>query len=166
MDSRLRGNDEPLTNLPNSVLEIMIRKVKILYLAGTLVCLTGVLPLLAQREPPPSSDASVVDRKTFEGASAELLESKRKKPEIEEAPPVVSQPGAFAPENAQTVVAPQTTVTVEEGPGKRMGVMQHGATLKDLVAGLNALGVAPRDLITILQAIKAAGALQADIEVM
>ena len=42
-------------------------------------------------------------------------------------------------------------------------VMQHGATLKDLVAGLNALGVSPRDLITILQTIKAAGALQADI---
>ena len=44
--------------------------------------------------------------------------------------------------------------------------LQRGATLKDLVAGLNALGVGPRDLITILQAIKAAGALQADIEVM
>ena len=40
----------------------------------------------------------------------------------------------------------------------------EGATLKDLVGGLNALGVGPRDLITILQTIKAAGALQADIE--
>ena len=43
--------------------------------------------------------------------------------------------------------------------------MSGGATLKELVAGLNALGVGPRDLVTILQTIKAAGALQADIEV-
>jgi len=78
--------------------------------------------------------------------------------------PVVSQPGSFAPNSAQTVAATQTTVSVEEGPGKRMAVMQHGATLKDLVAGLNALGVGPRDLITILQTIKAAGALQAEIQ--
>ena len=45
-----------------------------------------------------------------------------------------------------------------------MAVLQSGATLRDLVAGLNALGVGPRDMITILQTIKAAGALQADIE--
>jgi len=81
---------------------------------------------------------------------------------------VVSQPGAFAPDSAQTVVATQATVNVEQTgtgePGKRMAVLQHGATLKDLVAGLNALGVAPRDLITILQTIKAAGALQAEIQ--
>lgn len=82
-----------------------------------------------------------------------------------ETTPVVSQPGPFAPENAETVVATQTAVTVEEtGPGKRMAVLDGGATLKDLVAGLNALGVTPRDLITILQTIKAAGALQAEIQ--
>jgi flagellar P-ring protein precursor FlgI len=45
-----------------------------------------------------------------------------------------------------------------------MTVLSEGATLKDLVNGLNSLGVGPRDLITILQTIKAAGALQADIE--
>ena len=44
-----------------------------------------------------------------------------------------------------------------------MAVLQRGASLKDLVAGLNALGVTPRDLITSLQTIKAAGALQAEI---
>jgi len=44
--------------------------------------------------------------------------------------------------------------------------VRNGASLSDLVAGLNALGVTPRDMISILQTIKAAGALQADIEVM
>jgi flagellar P-ring protein FlgI len=55
-------------------------------------------------------------------------------------------------------------VTVTEQAGNKIAVLQEGATLKDLVGGLNALGVGPRDLITILQTIKAAGALQADIE--
>lgn len=80
--------------------------------------------------------------------------------------PAVMQPPPLAP-GAQTVVTPQTTVTVSEGdktPGKTMAVLPRGATLGDLVAGLNALGVGPRDLITILQTIKAAGALQADIQ--
>lgn len=76
----------------------------------------------------------------------------------------VSQPNPLAPEDAQTVATPVTTVAVSEDPGKRMAVLEKGATLKDLVAGLNALGVGPRDLITILQNIKAAGALQAQIE--
>jgi flagellar P-ring protein precursor FlgI len=78
--------------------------------------------------------------------------------------PVVSQPSPLAPDGSQTVVATQTSVVVDDGPGKRMAVLERGATLKDLVAGLNALGVGPRDLITILQTIKAAGALQADIQ--
>jgi len=78
--------------------------------------------------------------------------------------PVVSQPPPLAPEGAQTVTTLQTSISVDEGSGKRLAVMQHGATLKDLVAGLNALGVGPRDLITILQTIKAAGALQAEIQ--
>lgn len=81
---------------------------------------------------------------------------------IEETPQVV-QPGAFAPEGAQTVVVPRTNVQVDEGEGNQMVVVNRGATLNELVAGLNALGVSPRDLITILQTIKAAGALQADI---
>lgn len=81
---------------------------------------------------------------------------------IEETPQV-SQPLPFAPDGAETVVVPRTTVTVDTSPGKQLAVMPRGATLKDLVNGLNALGVGPRDLITILQTIKAAGALQAEI---
>ena len=78
--------------------------------------------------------------------------------------PQVSQPNPFAPEGAETAVVPRTDITVSEQAGNKIAVMQQGATLKDLVGGLNALGVGPRDLITILQTIKAAGALQADIE--
>ncbi|MCH2546189.1 MAG: flagellar basal body P-ring protein FlgI [Alphaproteobacteria bacterium] len=78
--------------------------------------------------------------------------------------PQVSQPGAFAPPGAQTVVVPRTNVAVDEEASNQMVVLNRGATLNELVAGLNALGVGPRDLITILQTIKAAGALQADIE--
>lgn len=77
--------------------------------------------------------------------------------------PQVSQPGAFAPEGAETVVVPRTNIAVQEGASQMM-VMNSGATLNELVAGLNSLGVTPRDLITILQTIKAAGALQAEIE--
>ena len=83
---------------------------------------------------------------------------------IDEAPQV-SQPGAFAPEGATTEVVSRTTISVDEQSGNRMVVLKKGANLRDLVNGLNALGVGPRDLITILQNIKAAGALQADIEV-
>jgi flagellar P-ring protein FlgI len=78
--------------------------------------------------------------------------------------PQVSQPNPFSPEGAQTLLVPRTDVTVDEEAGNQIAVLQEGATLRDLVAGLNALGVGPRDLITILQTIKAAGALQADIE--
>lgn len=82
---------------------------------------------------------------------------------IEETPQV-SQPGAFAPEGAETVVVPRTNVAIDEEEANQMVVLNRGATLNELVAGLNALGVGPRDLITILQTIKAAGALQANIE--
>lgn len=78
--------------------------------------------------------------------------------------PQVSQPNPFAPEGAETVVVPRTDITVDEEAGNKVALLEKGATLKDLVGGLNALGVGPRDLITILQTIKAAGALQADIE--
>jgi flagellar P-ring protein FlgI len=78
--------------------------------------------------------------------------------------PAVSQPGAFAPEGAQTVVVPQTDITVDENSGNKVAILPKGATLRDLVTGLNSLGVGPRDLITILQNIKAAGAMQAEIE--
>ena len=57
-------------------------------------------------------------------------------------------------------------IDVNMGDDVRLAVMETGVTLQDLVTGLNRLGVAPRDVITILQAIKAAGALQADIETL
>jgi flagellar P-ring protein FlgI len=78
--------------------------------------------------------------------------------------PQVSQPNPLA--EGETVVVPRTRVEVEQGGGRNMVVLQEGVSLQELVAGLNALGVPPRDLISILQAIKAAGALQAEIMVM
>ncbi len=77
--------------------------------------------------------------------------------------PEVSQPGAFS--GGQTVVVPRTQVQVQDGSGEKMAVVRGTATLRDLVASLNALGIGPRDMISILQSIKAAGALQADLEV-
>jgi flagellar P-ring protein precursor FlgI len=79
--------------------------------------------------------------------------------------PAVSQPSPFS-RGGNTEVVPQSTVTVEEETGRQLITLRNGASLSSLVAGLNALGVTPRDMISILQAIKAAGALQADIEVM
>jgi flagellar P-ring protein FlgI len=63
------------------------------------------------------------------------------------------------------VTTPRSSVAVSE-EGKKFAVMQDGVSLQQLVDGLNGLGIGPRDLISILQAIKAAGAIQADIEVM
>ncbi|MBL4616978.1 MAG: flagellar basal body P-ring protein FlgI [Robiginitomaculum sp.] len=79
--------------------------------------------------------------------------------------PQVSQPNAFS-EGGETVVVPRTNVVVSEDKGTGLVVVREGVALRDLVAGLNALGVTPRDMIAILQSIKAAGALQAEIEVM
>ncbi|MEW5687837.1 MAG: flagellar basal body P-ring protein FlgI [Pseudomonadota bacterium] len=79
--------------------------------------------------------------------------------------PAVSQPTAFS-RGGQTAVIPQSEVSVEEEKGKQFLTVKSGASLATLVAGLNALGVTPRDMISILQTIKAAGALQAEIEVM
>lgn len=78
--------------------------------------------------------------------------------------PVASQPAPFA-RNGQTQVLPRTQISVDDGNGASLAMLDQGASLKSLVAGLNSLGVSPRDLITILQALKSAGALQADIEV-
>ena len=78
--------------------------------------------------------------------------------------PAVSQPNAFS--QGQTTITPQSTVDVEEEKGRQLITLRSGASLSSLVAGLNTLGVTPRDMISILQAIKTAGALQADIEVM
>jgi flagellar P-ring protein precursor FlgI len=77
--------------------------------------------------------------------------------------PEVSQPGPFS--NGSTVVVPRTSIQVDDSRDKHLGIIRGGATLRDLVASLNALGVGPRDMISILQAIKAAGALQAELEV-
>ena len=68
--------------------------------------------------------------------------------------------------NAPAVVVPRTGVKVDAGEGNKLALVREGVTLRELVDGLNALGIGPRDLISILQAIEAAGALQADIEVM
>jgi flagellar P-ring protein precursor FlgI len=78
--------------------------------------------------------------------------------------PQVSQPAPFSA--GRTAVTPQSGVSVEEETGRQFLTLKDGASLSNLVAGLNALGVTPRDMISILQTIKAAGALQADIEVM
>jgi flagellar P-ring protein precursor FlgI len=80
--------------------------------------------------------------------------------------PQVSQPGPFAPPGAQTTVVPRTDIQVDDQSNRRLAVLPSGVSLQELVEGLNALGVGPRDMIAILQAIKAAGALQAEIEVM
>jgi flagellar P-ring protein precursor FlgI len=77
----------------------------------------------------------------------------------------VSQPGPFANVGATTTV-PRTEIEVTEGEERRLGVVNTGVTIQELVNGLNALGIGPRDMITILQAVKAAGALQAEIQVM
>jgi flagellar P-ring protein precursor FlgI len=79
--------------------------------------------------------------------------------------PQVSQPTPFSSGGTTTTVN-RTDVQVDEGADKKFAVLPAGITLQELVSGLNALGIGPRDLITILQAIKAAGALQAEIEVM
>jgi flagellar P-ring protein precursor FlgI len=77
--------------------------------------------------------------------------------------PQVSQPNPLA--RGETVVVPRTNVEVDDQRERRMGILPRSVTLEELVRGLNSLGVGPRDLITILQSIKAAGALQAELEV-
>ncbi|WP_316014061.1 flagellar basal body P-ring protein FlgI [Roseobacter sp. HKCCA0434] len=79
---------------------------------------------------------------------------------VEEAPLVV-QPNPFSTGGAPIVV-PRSNVEIEEEGGTRLALLDDAVTLPDLVAGLNALGVAPRDMIDILKAIKAAGALHAE----
>ena len=77
--------------------------------------------------------------------------------------PQVSQPNPLA--RGRTVVTPRSSVSVSED-GKKLALVKNGVSLQELVDGLNGLGIGPRDLIGILQAIKAAGAIEADIEVM
>lgn len=78
--------------------------------------------------------------------------------------PMVSQPLPFS--NGTTVTQNVTAIDINEEVNSRLSVLDTGVNLQELVDGLNALGVTPRDLISILQAVKASGALQADIEVI
>ena len=70
------------------------------------------------------------------------------------------------PRGGTTTVVPQSDISIEEEKGKQFLTLKSGVSLATLVQGLNALGLTPRDMISILQTIKAAGALQAEIEVM
>ncbi|MGI4851601.1 MAG: flagellar basal body P-ring protein FlgI [Janthinobacterium lividum] len=79
--------------------------------------------------------------------------------------PQVSQPNPFSSQGT-TVVVPRSDISVDQGEGEKMMVLDGGVTLQELVSALNSLGVSPRDMITILRTIKASGALQADIEVL
>lgn len=87
--------------------------------------------------PPPQGDLPSLDRKT----------------------------GTMIAPGGQTIVTKDTAVSVEEGKNKVM-VVSKGVTIQDVVRALNAMGVTPRDLITIMQTIKAAGALQADLKII
>lgn len=79
-------------------------------------------------------------------------------------PPVAVDGVVIAP-GAATVVTVEPTITVEETKTQLM-VLQTGVTIQEVVKALNAIGVSPRDLIAILQTIKAAGAMQADIRII
>lgn len=81
---------------------------------------------------------------------------------IEESP-VAVQPNPFA--EGETVVVPRTSASIEEEPGIGMAEIADGASLSEVVAGLNALGVSPRDMIDILKSINSAGALHAEFVV-
>jgi flagellar P-ring protein precursor FlgI len=81
---------------------------------------------------------------------------------IQEAP-IAVQPNPFA--EGETVVVPRTNAAIEEEPGIGLAEVPDGASLSEVVAGLNALGVSPRDMIDILKSIKAAGALHAEFVV-
>ncbi|THH34804.1 flagellar basal body P-ring protein FlgI [Aliishimia ponticola] len=74
--------------------------------------------------------------------------------------PVAVQPNPFA--EGETVVLPRTEAEIEEEPGIGLAEVPEGTSLSQVIAGLNALGIAPRDMIDILKSIKAAGALHAE----
>ena len=78
--------------------------------------------------------------------------------------PQVSQPQPFA-QKGETVTVPRTTIEVTQDD-KKLAVVKESVNLQDLVNGLNSLGIGPRDMISILQALKTAGALQAEIRLM
>ncbi|WP_095587911.1 flagellar basal body P-ring protein FlgI [Actibacterium ureilyticum] len=77
--------------------------------------------------------------------------------------PVVVQPNPFS--EGETIVVPRSSAAIEEEPGTGLAEVPAGTSLSELIAGLNALGVSPRDMIDILKSIKAAGALHAEFVV-
>jgi len=77
--------------------------------------------------------------------------------------PIVVQPNPFAA--GESVVVPRTTAAIEEAPGIGLAELSEGTSLSEVIAGLNALGVSPRNMIDILKSIKAAGALHAEFVV-
>jgi flagellar P-ring protein precursor FlgI len=77
--------------------------------------------------------------------------------------PLVIQPNPFA--SGDTVVVPRTRADLDEEPGIGLAEIRGGTSLSEVIAGLNALGVSPRDMIDILKSIKAAGALHAEFVV-
>lgn len=77
--------------------------------------------------------------------------------------PLVVQPNPFS--EGQAIVVPRTTASLTEEPGTGLAEVPGGTTLSELIAGLNALGVSPRDMIDILKSVKAAGALHAEFVV-
>jgi len=79
--------------------------------------------------------------------------------------PQASQPGAFAPQGAETQVLDRSSIGVEEET-TQLTILPSAVTLQELVDGLIALEIEGRDMITILQALKAAGAIQAELQVM
>jgi flagellar P-ring protein precursor FlgI len=79
--------------------------------------------------------------------------------------PQVSQPAPLS-EGGTTTVVPRTEVNIDEGKDSKLALLKSGVSLQELVQSLNALGIGPRDMISILQSIKASGALQADLELM
>ena len=74
--------------------------------------------------------------------------------------PLVAQPNPFA--EGETLLVPRTNVDIDEEPGTRLALVENSVSLPEVIQGLNALGVRPRDMIDILKAIKASGALHAE----
>ena len=77
--------------------------------------------------------------------------------------PVISQPGAFSA--GQTVSTAVSKIDITKEPGKVLK-LNNGANLSDVVKALNAIGATPQDLLAILQAMKAAGSLRAELEII
>jgi flagellar P-ring protein precursor FlgI len=77
--------------------------------------------------------------------------------------PLVSQPQPFS--YGQTVVTPTSQIEINQEPGKVM-LLRAGASLSEVVKALNAIGATPQDLLAILQAMKAAGSLRAQLEII